>query len=516
MTPTEVDVLVVGAGVAGLSVALGVAPAHRVLVLSAGPGSTGWAQGGIAAVTEAADRTENHAADTVAAGAGRCADLAVGTLVDEGPGRVAELLALGARLDREPDGRLSRTVEGGHHHRRVVHAGGDATGAEVARALADRVAAAGVPVLDATVMALTTGAGRHGPQVTGVRARYDGAEHLIRARAVVLATGGIGHAYPASTNPAAVTGAGIALALAAGASLVDVEFVQFHPTVLWTGARQGQLPLVSEALRGEGAVLRDAAGRRIMAGLHPLADLAPRDVVARAIDAATRDAGAEHVWLDATGLDRALLRRRFPTIRAACAGIGVDPARDLIPVAPAEHFLCGGVRTDRWGATDVPGLFAVGETAATGVHGANRLASNSLLEGLVYGRRAAARLVLDLPDAAGDELPPALVPTVVPGAEEIARQILGEHAGVRRDGDGLARAAARLDQLLTTGGEPAGTTWTVARAVVAAATARQESRGCHWRADHPHTRGWWARPVVVRQAPSGHVLADVEDPKTAA
>ena len=271
-----------------------------------------------------------------------------------------------------------------------MHAGGDATGAEVHRVLSgalpevERVAGAAV--------ALTTALGPRGRQVTGAVVRTADGDVLVRSRATVLATGGLGHAYARTTNPEGVDGSGLALALSAGATLTDLEFVQFHPTALATGATRGRLPLVSEAVRGEGAVLRDHEGRRFMVGRHPLADLAPRDVVAREITRVAAAADAPYVWLDARPLG-ASLAHRFPTFVQSCAGLGLDPAVDLVPVTPAEHYLCGGVATDRWGATDLPGLYAVGEVAATGVHGANRLASNSLLEGLVFGQRLADRLV---------------------------------------------------------------------------------------------------------------------------
>jgi L-aspartate oxidase len=339
-------------------------------------------------------------------------------------------------------------------------------------------------------------------QVTGAFVDRDGDIGVVAARAVVLATGGIGNAYQASTNPAAVTGDGIALALGAGASLVDMEFVQFHPTVLFTGSQRGQLPLVSEAVRGEGAVLLDTAGKRIMLGRHPMADLAPRDIVAREIDAAMRADGRPHVWLDATGIGAATLRSRFPTVLAACERAGIDATVAPIPVAPGEHFLCGGVRTDRWGATDVPGLYAVGEVAATGVHGANRLASNSLLEGLVFGRRVAARLVLDLPAAAPTDVRPGL--TVGDADAEGVRSVLSSFAGVRRSGAGLEQAKGLLDHL---GDGPLAT---VGRAVVVAAQARQESRGCHWREDFPRSSDLWAHHVVVRLDASGRPIARPE------
>jgi L-aspartate oxidase len=487
-----VDVLVIGSGVAGLSTALGLAGVRQVLVLSAGDGSSPWAQGGVAAAF-GSDEPLDHQHDTEVAGAGMCDERNTRTLVEDAPLRVAELIALGAALDRRADGTLSRTLEGGHGRARVVHAGGDATGAEVHRALSAAAAERGIEFLAGRAVTLTrstTGA------VTGALVETAGGLIDISARAVVLATGGIGNAYLASTNPAAVRGDGIALALRAGATLVDMEFVQFHPTALHTGATRGQLPLVTEAVRGEGAVLRDAGGRRIMAGRHPLADLAPRDIVAREIEAAMRRDGTPHVWLDATGVAADVLHRRFPTVLASCARIGVDMTREPVPVAPAEHFLCGGVRVGHDGATDVPGLYAVGEVAATGVHGANRLASNSMLEGMVFGRRVAAALTLDLPpmdvSAYGEPMPADPQPDLV-------RTILSKYAGIRRDAAGLHAADDELRDL------PPAPLVLVARSIVAAAAARRESRGCHWRTDHPHADPRWQRHQAVRLTPDGHV-----------
>jgi L-aspartate oxidase len=511
------DVIVVGSGVAGLSVALGLAATRNVAVVTSGvlgSGSTVWAQGGIAAAVGTDDQPKLHAADTTAAGAGRCGHDAVRTLTEEAPGRLAELVAAGAALDRDPDGRLALTREGGHHRRRVAHAGGDASGAEVSRALVAAVRRSKVDVLEATtVIDLVRVPGRDGPQVAGITVESVAGEATISARAVVLATGGIGGVYQASTNPVEVTGDGLALALRAGASLVDLEFVQFHPTALRVAAIAGQIPLVSEALRGEGAVLRDLAGSRIMAGHHPMADLAPRDIVARRIDEVMSEPGGG-VVLDTTALGAATLCRRFPTVYDACRRHGIDPASKPIPVAPAQHFLCGGVRTDRWGATHVAGLYAVGEVAATGVHGANRLASNSLLEGMVFGRRVAARLTLDLPVAAPARADVAMpIPTVADSSIAMIRATMTRYAGIRRTGQGLAAAAADLGRLV--GSQPssagvsydAGNRWTVAAAIIAAAQARQESRGCHWRSDYPTTSEHWRRPVTVKLDETGSPAA---------
>ncbi|NBO46687.1 MAG: L-aspartate oxidase, partial [Actinobacteria bacterium] len=390
------DVIVVGSGVAGLSAALHARRSgYRVCVVTKAEiseGSTRWAQGGIAAALDPTDSPADHWRDTMAAGGGVCDPDAVFTLVSEGPAAVLRLIRLGAHFDHDDDGQLSLTREGGHHKHRIAHAGGDATGAEVSRTLVEAVRHdEGINIIEhALVLDLLlddTGA------VQGVTLHVMG-EGLIDgvgavlAPAVVLATGGIGQVYAQSTNPAVATGDGVAAALRAGADVADMEFVQFHPTVLFTGtASRGQLPLISEAVRGEGAILRDDSGHAFMADVHPMADLAPRDVVSQAIVATMKRTGAANVWLDARGFGEEFWRQRFPSILQSCRDHGIDPVKELIPVAPAQHFHSGGVRTDLWGRTSIPGLFACGECACTGVHGANRLASNSLLEGLVLAER---------------------------------------------------------------------------------------------------------------------------------
>jgi L-aspartate oxidase len=507
----ETDVVVVGSGVAGLTTALNITrhSSLRVMLVTKdvlAAGSTPWAQGGIAAALSAEDSPQEHFQDTIVAGAGVCDDAAVRVLVREGPAAVRELAQMGARFDRSGGGDLSLTREGGHHRDRIAHAGGDATGAEIERALVTRVLdATGVEVIEhALVLDLLRDA--HGAvagltlHVMGVGQR-DGVG-AIRARAVVLATGGIGQVYASTTNPSVSTGDGVAAALRAGAVVRDLEFVQFHPTVTWLGPRsRGQQPLVSEAVRGEGAFLVDGDGVRFMRGQHELADLAPRDVVAKAILRRMRETGAEHMWLDARGFGEQMWRARFPTIRATMLSHQIDPVHDLIPVIPASHYASGGVRTNLFGESSLPGLYVCGESACTGVHGANRLASNSLLEGLVFGRRIAESIVEQL----GEPRPPAAVLAQPPTTQQllqdasrpVLQQIMSRHVGVLRDLKGLDAAERGLDELADgelTLGEPAAPTaanWeatnllTVAAALVAAARLREETRGSHWREDFP-------------------------------
>lgn len=496
------DLIVVGSGVAGLSAALAArALGLRVVVVTkadAGDGNTRWAQGGVAVVLpgqhDRGDTIAAHVKDTLTAGAGLCDAEAVATILADGPRAVTELVALGAKFDATADGRLARTREGGHTAFRVVHAGGDATGAEVERTLLAATRDGGLPVLTGHVAVdvVHTSAGAVGGLLVLDAAGVPG---LLRTPALLLATGGLGQLYQATSNPAEATADGLALALRAGATLADVEFVQFHPTVLFTGGEaRGRRPLVTEAVRGEGAVLVDAAGNRVMAGVHPLADLAPRDVVAAAISRRMAETGTDHVYLDATGLRDMKFADRFPTVHAACAEAGIDPAREPIPVAPAAHFACGGVASTEDGRTGLIGMYAAGEVARTGLHGANRLASNSLLEGLVVGRRAARAVARDM--AAGllgdpRTAEPARVPAAAVAARDVLQRVMSRHAGIGRDAAGLLAAEAAIDaativrplwtrQLV----EDAALTQT-ARVLLTAATARTESRGCHLRTDHP-------------------------------
>jgi L-aspartate oxidase len=499
----EADLVVVGSGVAGLTAALDAAELGlRVVVVTkdaADAGSTGYAQGGIAVVLGdvPGDSVESHVADTLTAGAGLSDAAAVTEILTDGPAAVARLRARGAVFDSGPDGRLARTREGGHSAFRVVPAGGDATGAEVERALVAAAADRRLPLLagHVAVDALRDGRGA----VTGLAVLDDeGRSGVLRAPAVLLASGGYGQLYASTTNPATATGDGVALALRAGATAADLEFVQFHPTVLYTGPAVGRRPLVTEAVRGEGAVLVDRAGRRFMTDVHPLADLAPRDVVAAAITRTLAATGADCVHLDATAIPH--FARRFPTVHAACRAAGIDPAREPIPVTPAAHYACGGVVTDLHGRTSVPGLYAAGEVARTGLHGANRLASNSLLEGLVVGARAARAVAADRQTvrAATDDCLVAS-PAVPLAPREVVQQAMTAAAGIGRDAAGLAAASDRIEGA-TAVGVPAGRAGVedaaltlLAQAVLAAAGTRTESRGCHVRTDFPERDDHWQR-----------------------
>ncbi|HVL86313.1 MAG TPA: L-aspartate oxidase [Pseudonocardia sp.] len=513
------DLVVVGSGVAGLTAALDAAEAGlRVVVVTKDApdaGSTRWAQGGVAVVVGdvPGDSVAAHVADTIVAGAGLCDEAAVGSILAEGPAALARLRARGAAFDRTPAGALERTREGGHSAFRVVRAGGDATGAEVERALVAAAADRRLPLLagHVAVDAVRDAAGA----VAGLAVLDDtGTPGLLRAAAVVVATGGYGHLYAGTTNPATATGDGIALALRAGAAAADLEFVQFHPTVLYVPGATGSRPLVTEAVRGEGAVLVDRTGRRFMAGVHPLAELAPRDVVAAAITRRVAETGSACVWLDATGI--AGFATRFPTVHAACRAVGIDPVREPIPVTPAAHYACGGIVTDAAGRTAVPGLYAAGEVARTGLHGANRLASNSLLEGLVTGARAARAVATDLAPARPTALPrtPAApgrrsaqgwagpVPAVAIADRGTVQRAMSAGAGIGRDAAGLATASDAVEAATVlgtpidrSGVEDAALTL-LAQAVLAAAGTRTETRGCHVRTDFPDRDDTWQRESI--------------------
>ncbi|GGX30650.1 L-aspartate oxidase [Streptomyces malachitofuscus] len=538
----DADVVVVGSGVAGLTAALRCEAAGltTVVVTKArlDDGSTRWAQGGIAAALGEGDTPEQHLDDTLVAGAGLCDEEAVRILVTEGPDAVRRLIATGAHFDESSEGGLALTREGGHHRRRIAHAGGDATGAEISRALVEAVRARGLRTIEnALVLDLLTDAdGRTAGVTLHVmgEGQHDGVG-AVHAPAVVLATGGMGQVFSATTNPAVSTGDGVALALRAGAEVSDLEFVQFHPTVLFLGPEaEGQQPLVSEAVRGEGAHLVDADGVRFMQGQHELGELAPRDIVAKGIMRRMREQDTEHMYLDARHFGAEMWERRFPTILAACRAHGIDPVTEPVPVAPAAHYASGGVRTDSQGRTTVPGLYACGEVACTGVHGANRLASNSLLEGLVY----AERIATDIADAGNTRH--ARLPQPLPAAERPAhpllppearftiQRIMTRGAGVLRSEASLSEAAQRLHRLhadardaLDENGktaEPGVDTWEatnllcVARVLVAAALRREETRGCHWREDRPERDDTnWRRHIVVRLNPDRTLAAHTTD-----
>ena len=507
------DVVVIGTGVAGLAAALA---AHRrgsrVIVLSkTADTATFYAQGGIAVVLpRTSDSIDAHVNDTVAAGGGLCDPDAVRSIVADGYRAVSELVSDGARFDETAPGRWALTREGGHSRRRIIHAGGDATGAEVQRAL-DHAAA----ILDIRRNHVARQLLYDNDGITGVEVISDDGVGIVHAPAVILATGGLGNLYRATTNPEGSTGDGVTLALWAGVPVSDIEFVQFHPTMLYDGRVEGRRPLITEALRGEGAKLVDAQGVSVTADVHPMGDLAPRDVVAAAIEARLRQSGDPCVYLDARAVSD--VARRFPTVTAACRAAGIDPAHDLIPVVPGAHYSCGGVVTDVHGRTELAGLFAAGEVARTGMHGANRLASNSLLEGLVVGGRAGC---------AAAEHTTARGAVVASSPEPSTRKALGRkdlqrlmsaHASVVRDAHGLTELEQRLEVAPACAARSRSAIEDIAltvtaRAVAAAALARSETRGCHHRADCPHTDPAQAQSISVRLASDGGVVVNAPVP----
>ena len=507
----DLDLLVLGSGVAGLSAAVRAATAEgvRVGVLTKGElvqSATRWAQGGVAAVLGGdEDSTDLHLADTLAAGAGLCDVDAVRVLVDEGPLRVNELIALGAVFDSDHEGRLLKAREGGHSQARIVHAGGAATGVEIERALVDATKATASALLEhwfAIDLLL------EGGRCRGVTALDPaGIPRQVRATHTIVATGGAGQLFAVTTNPSEATGDGVAMALRAGVAVADIEFMQFHPTALHHAAMPR--PLLSEALRGHGALVRDAQGERFVD------ELLPRDQVARAMTARMLEQSVDHCWLDATHLER--FDERFPTIAASVRAIGLDPAKDWLPIAPAAHYLSGGIVTDLDGATALPGLWACGEVACTGVHGANRLASNSLLEGMVFAPRVVEAIARgkSTPDATGAmrdvlepkrsgwmHLPyrrderPASEDADGNGRERLQRAMT-EGAGVLRSAESLARTADLVGSLATGGDPELDNLATVALGLLAAAAAREESRGAHSRTDFPTTSTDFERRLVL-------------------
>ena len=513
------DFVVIGSGIAGLRAAIALAPVGRVLILTkAEPteSNTGYAQGGIAVALGADDSPGLHAADTIKAGDGLCDEAAVRVLVEQGPPYVQELVDWGTRFDREADGSLSRGREAAHSVRRVLHAG-DATGREIARVLWTRVSL--LKSVETANHALVTELLVEDGRCAGVRF-YDqlGFPRDARAKATLLATGGAGQVFRQTTNPRVATGDGVALGFHAGARVADLEFVQFHPTALNVpGAPRF---LISEALRGDGGRLINGSGQPFMARYHPDGDLAPRDVVARSIMREMETTGGP-VFLSLSHLDPDYVTRRFPTIADMCRQVGLDLARDPIPVSPAAHYVMGGVDTDQWGRTSMPGLFAAGEVACTGVHGANRLASNSLLEGLVFGARAATAMQQALtaaalgpdrrlvePRAASPE------PRVTTDHRSLTttevRDLMWKSVGLFRTCEGMEDAVAKLEasyaahrDALANARADDGDAWkqfnlvTVARLIARAALRRLESRGAHYRADFPgHDDLHWRAHVV--------------------
>jgi L-aspartate oxidase len=519
--------VIVGSGAAGATAALGAARSGRkTLVITKaklGAGSTTWAQGGLAAVLDAThDSWEEHVADTLVAGAGLSDRTVVEQLVRQAPRAVEALIDLGAQFDRDLSGRLELAREGGHHRRRIVHAGGDATGAEVQRTLDSALRDAGVEVresciaLDAVLDAQGRVAGLVVADVDSLGGISD--VTLIQTSAVVLATGGFGQAFAVTTNPPESTGDGLALAWRCGADVGDVEFVQFHPTAFWQPDGHGQQLLVSEAVRGEGATLIDATGSSVMSGVHPLGDLAPRDVVATAIALRLRQAPGgvdDHVFLDATSLGPSIVDR-FPTIVARCRAAGIDPVTEPIPVAPAAHFACGGVRATLDGITSVPGLLAVGEVADTGIHGANRLASNGVTEGLVAGRLVAERLAHTLPESGPPVLGADTLDVVSVGGRSSMARSMSRWVGPLRDEDGLHHAEAALgevpllDKVRALADVESTNLRTIAQRVVSAALQRTESRGSHRRLDHPDPDDRWRGRIIQRW--DGHAVASEFEP----
>lgn len=521
----ETDFLVIGSGVAGLRAAIELADAGKVLILSksaVSEGSTEYAQGGVAVALNDDDEIGFHEKDTLNAGAGLCEPSAVKILVAEGPARIEELMRWGASFDTE-NGKLWFSREGAHSRSRVIHSGGDSTGAEIERSLLSRARA--MSTIDFIDYGFTIDLWVDEGSCSGafVLIGEDSLRQIaIKAKATILATGGAGQAYSVTTNPGVSTGDGAAIALRAGAQLVDMEFIQFHPTALY----RKDVPtfLLSEATRGEGAVLRNVRGEQFMRKYHPDAELAPRDIVSRAIINEIRDTGSDEIYLDLTHLKPGFVESRFPRIFRTCLSYGLRADRDLLPVQPAAHYIMGGVKSDENGQTTLSGLFACGEVACTGVHGANRLASNSLLEGIVFGKRAGSaakslasrtlspgKMVRPVFDA---DLPSGAQP--MPGASvafarKTIQEIMWNHVGIIRDAQGLSRARSGFIELMgltRTGSIGSGfeskdalevkNMLYIGAAIMNGAQRRTESRGAHFRADFPRQNdGEWLRHLTI-------------------
>ena len=489
--------LVVGAGIAGLFTALKLAPCP-VTVLAGSPagasGSSAWAQGGIAAAMGAGDSWQDHAADTMAAGAGLCDPAMVAMVAQEAPARIDDLVAMGAPFDRDTNGALALGREAAHGRSRIVHVSGDRAGAEISRTLAARArATSSIQIVEGfrgLELAMEDG------RVAGLFARNgDGGLVLFRTPQVIFATGGLSALYAVTTNPLEARGEGLGIAARAGAVIGDAEFVQFHPTAMAIG--RDPAPLATEALRGEGALLVNELGQRIMDGVHEAGEMAPRDVVARAMH---RQIAAGHkVFLDCRAAIGAAFELRFPTVYAACRSAGIDPAIQPIPVAPAAHYHMGGIATDANGRSSLSGLWALGEVASTGLHGANRLASNSLLEGIVFGARVAEDIKGLTPmRGALPATPPTLSSAPITSAPHVLRDVMSRHLGMERDEIGMRAALAAIGRLERAGQDPVMLNMlAAARLVTAAALARQESRGSHWRSDFPKTAAQGQRSFLT-------------------
>jgi L-aspartate oxidase len=520
--PASCDLIVVGSGIAGLYAALLASESMRVLLVTKvqlEESNTRYAQGGIAAALNEGDSPELHTRDTIAAGDGLCDLEAVRALTGDAPHCIRDLLDRGVAFDRDA-GALSWTLEAAHSLPRVLHAGGDATGASIERTLAMAIRSSRVQVIEnAFCVELKT----QGARITGAELLLsDGRRTVVDALQVLLATGGAGQLFSRTTNPAIATGDGLALAYRAGAELADLEFVQFHPTAF---ARDGAPSfLISEAVRGEGGILRDATGRAFMADYHEDRELAPRDVVARAIHSQMEKTEHDHVWLDVRHLPPKKVEARFPSIVHFCRQYGIDPVHHQIPVSPAAHYMMGGVRTDTSGRTSVPGLLACGEVACTGVHGANRLASNSLLEGLVFARRAVKAIVdgdveTQLPSgqpiAAGPEVPEQPALALNADFRPLIRETMWRYASLVRSAESLLLAADQIHGGSRTWETVAGCETSnlalVAALVVSSASLREESRGAHFRTDFPsRDAGWLSRTIVSRE---GFSRAPVTSPR---
>jgi L-aspartate oxidase len=459
-------------------------------------GSSAWAQGGIAAAMSQDDSWQSHAQDTMVAGAGLCDPAVVNLVAQEAPARIEDLVAFGAPFDRKGDGSLALGREAAHSLPRIVHVKGDGAGAAISATLAARAGEADCITLlegfHAVELAMENG------RVTGIFARSgigsDARLILFRARAVILGTGGLGALYAVTTNPLEARGEGLGMAARAGALIADPEFVQFHPTAIAIG--RDPAPLATEALRGEGSVLVNARGMRFMTAVHKDAELAPRDIVARAIH--RQITSGEKVFLDCRDAIGAEFPHHFPTVYAACMSAGIDPVRDLIPVAPAAHYHMGGIASDVQGRSSLPGLWVVGECASTGLHGANRLASNSLLEGLIFGARVADDVRSQLTAGVMRGLPPAPPRFASPAPPHVLRKAMSRDVALERTAEGLRDALGVIGQLETIGNEPALLNMAAAaKLVTAAALARKESRGGHWRTDYPETQKTGVRTFMT-------------------